>query len=142
LAALMPATITVQTHGFEQAELRIARMLASKKPMLLAQLAETMRKQTVERFGTKVSPDGAAWAPLKQPGKNRGSGDILVDTGTLRGSIASFVTGDAAGAGTGVQYGGFHQHGTRKMVARPFLGFSDENVDEITRVVRRFLDIA
>jgi phage virion morphogenesis protein len=136
-------TITVETRGFETAIFKINRFAEFSRNDLLSALAETVRKQTLRRFVvTKTAPSGARWAPLKNPGKNRGSGDILVDSGRLMGSISSKVSGSTAEVGTNVFYGKFHQYGTRKMVARPFLGMNATDVAELRIVAERFIMMA
>ena len=100
---------------------------------MLQELGATAQRQTMERFSSGTAPGGAAWAPTKR------GGQILVDTGNLMGSIDFTVTGDAVAIGINVFYGAFHQHGTSKMVARPFLGFGADDMAEITEVAQRHL---
>lgn len=136
--------LIVETHGFDLAVMRINEFADFNRRALLAALAETVRKQTIRRFATKTAPDGSKWAPLK-PSSVRGRrtpSDILVDTGRLRNSIASKVYGNTAEIGTNVFYGKFHQFGTRKMVARPFLGISPSDAAELRRVAERFIRAA
>lgn len=75
-----------------------------------------------ETFDRSRAPTGEAWRPLKRgPSKRRPGRRPLVDTGRLRawashGMIAgSSATWDAPG------YGAFHQFGTARIPARPFL---------------------
>lgn len=136
--------IIVETRGFDRAILQINEFADFNRRAMLAALAETVRKQTIRRFANKTAPDGGKWAPLK-PSSVRGrrtSGDILVDTGRLRNSIASKVYGHTAEIGTNVFYGKFHQFGTRKMVARPFLGISPADAAELRRVAEAFIRAA
>jgi phage gpG-like protein len=58
------------------------------------------------------------------------------------GSISSKVSGSTAEVGTNVFYGKFHQYGTRKMVARPFLGMNATDVAELRIVAERFIMMA
>jgi phage virion morphogenesis protein len=136
--------IVVHTHGFDRAVLQINEFAEFDRRALLAALAETVRKQTIRRFATKTAPGGGKWAPLK-PSSVRGRRtprDILVDTGRLRNSIASKVYGHTAEIGTNVFYGKFHQFGTKKMVARPFLGIDSSDVAELRRVAEAFIRAA
>lgn len=100
---------------------------------LMAEIGATAERQVAERFAGSHGPDGAAWAATKR------GGQILVDTGALRGSIASSVGDDSVEIGAGAFYGLFHQEGTSKMVARPFLGFGDADWREIEEIVERAL---
>ncbi len=98
---------------------------------LMEILGTLVEGQTKRRIASeKTSPDGNAWPPLKAR-----SGSILVDTGRLLGSISHTSTSNEAIVGTNVFYGPFHQYGTRKMPARPFMGVSAPNMDEIRRAV-------
>lgn len=67
-----------------------------------AKLPEIVRKNTlsIEREAKKNSP---------------------VDTGQLRRSIVSDCDGTTGEVSVGVEYGGYVEHGTRKMAAQPFL---------------------
>lgn len=109
-----------------------------------------------QNFQKQSAPDGTPWAPLLRPrsrprdkrGRKRGgTQQILLDTGTLRASITSLGSRDnvflvernAVLVGTRVKYAPFHQHGTRKMVARPFLGWSPELLRKARRILADFV---
>jgi HK97 gp10 family phage protein len=63
-----------------------------------------------------------------------------VDTGRLRQSITSAITGQRSVAvGTNTTYGKYHQFGTRNTPARPFLGFDKRAEREIEDIVRRYI---
>lgn len=83
-----------------------------------------------DAFSTGRDPStGDDWAPLaastiakRRVGKGKKQRyTTLVDTGTLRNSVATRVEGDQIVFGTNVPYGVFHQSGTRKMPQRRFL---------------------
>lgn len=141
--------VEVTTVGFDVAIAKINGLGLGNSNALMAAAAETMRRQTLERFAKKVAPDGTAWAPRKATtarGKSArakhirgGSGTLLVDTARLRNSIASKVYGLVAEVGTNVFYGLYHQKGTKKMVARPFLGISEKDAREIEQVLERYI---
>lgn len=109
---------------------------------LLRAVGGVAERQTKQRFDSKVSPDGAAWAPWSGSyagSKGQRGRGLLVRTGRLRGSIANFVTGSAVHVGSSVFYGRFHQFGTSKMVARPWLGASAANLNEIEKTLVSFM---
>lgn len=68
-----------------------------------------------EGFAGQQDPYGSAWAPRKSGGGSA----ILVRTGSMRNSwnITELGPGGFTMA-AGVDYAGYHQSGTRKMVAR------------------------
>lgn len=63
------------------------------------------------------------WAPLAPSTiRRKGHDKILYDTGRLRDSISiGEVTPSSATVGTDAPYAPYHQFGTKKMVARPFI---------------------
>ncbi|MGE5509940.1 MAG: phage virion morphogenesis protein [Bacteroidota bacterium] len=129
------SVIIADHRGFDEAILVVSGLGHVPHNQLLAVLAETVRKQTLRRFATKTAPSGAAWAPKKRPD---GYG-LLVRTGRMRNSIASRISGMTAEIGTNVHYAKYHQFGTRKMVARPFMGINPADAIELQRVAERFL---
>ena len=105
---------------------------------------------TKTNFKDQHDPDGEPWAPLKRPRSRprdrraRRSFDqqILRDTGLLMNSVAGRaafsiqnISPTRLEFGTGVFYGKFHQFGTVKMVARPFLGITDQTRERARRLI-------
>lgn len=111
------------------------------KHRLLTKLGETIKTQTKLRISSeKRSPDGKPWAPWRpSTAARRKGGSLLQDTGALMGGIHKSVAGDTLTVGSGVFYGAFHQFGTRKMVARPFLGLSSANARQLENQALRLL---
>ena len=133
--------ISFEMHGLESATLRVARLAQFDPDQLLTVLGNLVRSQTLRHFEQETGPAGK-WAGLRPATvrqKRGGQGQILSDTGRLRGSISAVIGGGAVEVGTNVFYGKFHQRGTRKMVARPFLGLTSDDRDEVERTVNRFL---
>ncbi len=107
----------------------------------------------VGRYVTELSKqafrDGAdptthdPWAALSPAtiARRRGSSaQILVDTGRLRKSIHSIITGKRSVAiGTNVKYGATHQFGRGRIPARPFLGIDARGEDQIVDIVTRYI---
>lgn len=105
-------------------------------------------------FREERTPYGEKWAGLKKDrarnkkaskvnGKSA-KGKILRDTGRLANSITGTVDGASARVGTNVVYGRYHQEGTARMVARPFLftasrGLSADAAAEVGDVIVREL---
>jgi phage virion morphogenesis protein len=133
--------ITFDSHGFETATLRVSRLAEFEPYRLLTVLGNQIRSQTLRHFEREVGPAGK-WADLRPATiarKRGGQGQILSDTGRLRGSISAVIGAHEAEVGTNVFYGKFHQNGTRKMMARPFLGLTDGDRDELERTVDAFM---
>jgi phage virion morphogenesis protein len=143
--------IQVTTMGLDMAIAKINGIALRNPAAVMAVAAETIRRQTLQRFARKVDPDNDPWAPRKVSSIPRGrsararhirggSGTLLLDTGRLRNSIASKVYGFTAEVGTNVFYGLYHQKGTRKMVARRFLGINEADAREIEQAISRYLE--
>lgn len=94
-----------------------------------------------ERFDAEVDPDGSPWAALKPSTLRRKTGEKkLVQSGALRSSIR--VVGINALASKVVAAdmpGKFHEHGTTKMVARPFMGISQTDETKVMNMMQRRL---
>jgi phage virion morphogenesis protein len=126
----LPAYLEAKAKGLQDADLT--------KPLKV--IRQLIISDTKMNFVGQHDPDGVLWAPLKSPRnrprdqrhKNRktrkGSDKILRDTGMLMNSLTGGsideVTTRGLRFGTNLFYGKFHQFGTRKMVARPFLGLN------------------
>jgi phage gpG-like protein len=93
-------------------------------------------------FNQQAGPDGP-WAALAPSTVNRkGHDTILIDTGTMRSSLL-FEGGDHiqdVGAdfltwGTDDPKSYFHQMGTSRIPARPFVGLKDGDIDQIAEKI-------
>lgn len=91
-------------------------------------------------FNSSVDPEtGVSWAPRKREGDGH---PLLIDTGALLQSAVGSGPGmiqrlDAREVtiGSSVYYGKFHQYGTNKMPARPFMGASPETLDRCGEII-------
>jgi phage virion morphogenesis protein len=129
---------TVTLDAFPAALAKLAAPPADLGP-LLEQVAAALQAGTVRRFGLGVSPQGVGWAPLAastRKKRRRRAGQPLQDTGRLLGSITTRAAPPASVTQTaGAPYAGFHQGGTRRIPARPFLGPSDEDVRAVAGLI-------
>lgn len=67
---------------------------------------------------------------------------ILHKTGALEDNIFAQIMGDEVRVEAGEPYGKWHDEGTARLPARPFLEAQDEDVDEIVRLIWEALDYA
>ncbi len=121
-----------------------------EKTLAEADYSEALRDQVVpilaaeheEYFNREAGPDGP-WAPLSPATvKAKGFDTILIETNRMRSSLL-FSGNDhiedisQAGLtwGTSDPKAAFHQDGTEKIPARPFVGASEETVDKIAEVI-------
>lgn len=119
-----------------------ARLRNKRTHVPLTQAAAYMEAATKQRFIQEVDPDGRPWQPLAASTiTQKTSGTKLRETGRLFNSIGYDVRGDEARIFTTVEYAPYLQLGTRKMVARPFLGFSNRDKREINGIFARYYSL-
>lgn len=110
---------------------------------LMATIGALLESSTRQRFSDKKAPDCQSWEALlpttTQAKKGRGGG-ILVDRGDLMKSITYHATSESVAVGTDRHYGKYHQAGTENMVARPFLGLSNEDSTNIQEMINQFIE--
>ncbi len=113
------------------------------------------KSATLQNFQGQHDPEGTPWIPLKPQSRRRprdkrakkrgGRPMILVDSGILRASVNSGpqhverITSTSMEVGTAVDCGRWHMTGTRRMPARPFLGWTPQLVQQCEDVVADFL---
>lgn len=107
-------------------------------------VANVLLQEAEAAFDNEVSPDGKPWAKLNPSYKKRRydrgyTGNILQVTGDLVKSLNIDYGDSVAMVGAGEPYGQYHQMGTSKMPARPFLGLGDDGVAEIKAILHREL---
>jgi phage gpG-like protein len=110
----------------------------------LKEIAQQLAGDLGRGFISSESPDGEPWADLKHPrprGHNTGTRP-LIDFGDLMLSVIDessdhieIITDDSLTYGTSDPKAHFHQDGTSKMVARPFMGFTQDRITQAARTV-------
>ncbi|MCU0806552.1 MAG: phage virion morphogenesis protein [Candidatus Contendobacter sp.] len=108
-------------------------------------IGEAMLNSTRARFRSQTAPDGSPWAALSpdyQARKKKNADKIL----TLSGDLARLLNYQAAPRevriGTPLIYGTAHQFGRPEinLPARPFLGLSKEDEQELLDILNEYLD--
>ncbi|SIS87998.1 phage virion morphogenesis protein [Neptunomonas antarctica] len=132
---------------------RLRRLAASARDAqpAMMEIAEFLHERTRDHFDNEQDPDGNPWAPLAESsqGAKRRKG-VPVDqilhgqSLHLRDTIFPFWSNNEAGVSTGLgseAYAATHQFGAdkRKIPARPFLGLSAEDENEIVDILNQFL---
>lgn len=118
---------------------RLSRMNTRR---LLDQIGGELEAQTRERLSeTKTAPGGTPWAPWSPAyaAKAKPGAKLLEREGTLLDSIAFEVGNDAVTVGSNMVYAATHQFGRGNIPARPFLGVSAQNLDDIGELVMSFI---
>lgn len=107
---------------------------------ILTFAAELAKNDSENTFGTGTSTDGSSWLESQRAINNGGT--TLVETGRLRNSIQIAVDDELANIGTNVEYGKYHQNGTRNLPQRAFLGIEDESVEAVIDRIERMIEDA
>ena len=96
-----------------------------------------------QRFKDQISPDGVPWAEVKPATlKNKKRKDrILREEGTLADLLTYQINGQQLLFGTNTEYGATHQFGreSANIVARPWLGLSDEQEVSVLDIITRYI---
>lgn len=113
--------------------------LADPRPFL-EEAGDILVANTVARIVlTKQDPKGQAWPAwatstlIARTKKGNAGNGLLFDDGTLARSIKSQVNGKSVEVGSdgSAPYAVFLQEGTANMPARPFIGISKQDRDEV-----------
>lgn len=106
---------------------------------LMQDIGTALSANAQERFLNKQSPDGSYWANLlPSTQQQKGNNNILVQGGQLR-QITYNAYANYVEVGTEQDYGKYHQFGAANMVARPFLGISDDDKDDIFEIINKHI---
>lgn len=139
---------------------RLADSVLDSEPVLML-IGEKLVESTKARFANKTAPDGSQWERNSdttinlewkrrdgsiRPAKARD--DPLVGEGTLGETINYKINGDELLIGSNMEYAAMMQFGGTKaefphllgdIPARPFLGISNDDRDEILVVLSDYL---
>ena len=101
-----------------------SKLVATSDAYVYQRAAPEIERLLTEQFWAGTDPFGATWAPLVKTG----DASHLIKTGALLSSL--HITGRPGGFDFEMaDYGGYHQYGTSKMVARPILPLGGEYPD-------------
>lgn len=144
---------------------RLNAIASLDKRGLNTTIAEALRESTIERFRTSKDPSGKKWKTSIRAASE--GGKTLVQSAQLRNSIHSRADASGFAVGTNVVHAATHQLGadrtirarkakalrfqvggkwvTKKTVrvripARPFLGLSDDDVEEVKATIDEFME--
>ena len=136
------AEMEVSLAGLLPAKRMLDRLSRLDTQRLLTQVGGELEAQTRERLSeTKTAPDGKPWKPWSRryAARAKPNAKLLERTGKMIDSIAFEVGDDAVTVGANMVYAATHQCGRGNIPARPFLGVSDENVEDIGALVMKFI---
>lgn len=149
-------SISARVQGSAAIDARLAALAAANGDLsdLMDGIGLYLESSTIERFDTETAPDGSKWTPSRRAREQ--GGKTLTDSARLKSSIAHRSSATEAEVGTNLIYARIHQMGGtirpkngdyltsalpgglgfRRvseviMPARPFLGISAEDEEEI-----------
>ncbi len=143
------ANINIEVQGLDEIGAALERLQQAAGNLLpvFRDIGEHLLLAHDERFKAQESPEGDPWAPLSEmykARKKRNKGKILVLDDVLAGTLRYQATAESVLFGTDRVYGASHQFGRdeRNIPARPFLGLSATDGDEVLRLIGEHLSEA
>jgi phage virion morphogenesis protein len=133
----------IQWEGLIGRKLIAASIRMNRFDVLLRTIGRKVVLSVRKNFMESRSPEGQRWPGLKKPrspGRNPGTRP-LYDSGELYESI-TYVAGEnevSIGYPGETFYGRFHQHGTRWIPQRRFLGLREGDLPEMKAAMREHL---
>lgn len=144
--------------GLDKAVNTAAKKLADRKK-LMNSVGDALVSGTLGRFESEESPEGVKWEPSGRAWtegvQDGGFGKTLANTGRLKQSIDYTTTSDTVmvgskeevNAGTILKYAAIHQYGGKAgkglkvtIPARPFIGVSKADMEEVKATLQAFLE--
>ena len=139
-------SIKVSKGDLKRIDLRLNQIGRINPYDLLETLGAVVESQTRRRLSEdKESPDGSPWPGWSSSyAATRRTGQKLLESeGGLIDSIESYVTGNSVKIGSNLVYAAIHQSGGEDVgmaiPARPYLGLSSDDQDEIAEIVEDWL---
>ena len=135
--------VSLNWGGFDKALGKAAHKLGDTQA-LMESVGDALVSGTLKRFQDEEDPTGKKWPKSKRAAKK--DGQTLTDTALLRRSVDYAATSDKMMVGSNLPYARIHQKGGKTgkghkvdMPARPYLGVSEEDMDEVRETVADFL---
>ena len=113
-----------------------------KSDGLTRKIANVLWEEAEDAFSKEQSPEGEKWAALDESYKKQRhgkgyTGPILQVSGDLVKSLNIDYGDNFAVIGAAEPYGQYHQMGTSKMPARPFIGLGETGEKEIKQIIAK-----
>ena len=135
--------VSLNWGGFDKALGKAAHKLGDTQA-LMESVGEALRSGTIVRFEAEEDPQGKKWKPSARA--MAGGGKTLDKESHLKDSIDYAATSDKVMVGSNLPYARIHQLGGKTgkghkvdMPARPYLGVSEEDMDEVRETMADFL---
>lgn len=158
------SSVTVRIDDETNQFLRRLNDMDVDKTGVMNAIAEGLRTSTEERFQAQETPEGTKWEESLRASEN--GGKTLIRTSALRTSIKTEVNSTGLAVGTNLIYAATHQFGDERTIrakngkylkfkigdrfvskqsvrvnipARPFLGISEKDNEEIREILENIV---
>ena len=142
----MSIGIVTKITRLEKIQHVINRLSTADLSDLLDTVGQLIENQVKNRIlEEKTDPEGNKWKPWsdKYPKTRHGNQSLLVNEGNLHDSIQHVVSGSTLEVGSNLPYAAAQALGTEDIggdiPSRQYLGLSDENQDEVEKIVTLWL---
>jgi len=134
--------ISVEIHDRELQKL-LSKLSSLDLSAPMKDISIYMKSSVLKNFEAQGRPE--RWKPLSPEyaewkARHGYSSKILIRKHRLMQSISARSGTNYARIFTGVDYGIYHQLGTKKMPARPFLVIQDEDVEVAKKILQSFVE--
>lgn len=135
--------VSLNWGGFDKVLGKAAHKLGDTQA-LMESVGDALVSGTLKRFDDEEEPTGKKWPKSKRAAKE--SGQTLTDKAFLRRSIDYAATPEKVMVGSNLPYARIHQLGGKTgkghkvdMPARPYLGVSAEDMEDVRETMADFL---
>lgn len=135
--------VSLNWGGFDKVLSKAGHKLGNTQA-LMESVGDALVSGTMKRFDAEEEPTGKKWPKSKRAAKE--DGQTLTDKAFLRRSIDYAATPEKVMVGSNLPYARIHQLGGKTgkghkvdMPARPYLGISDEDMDDVKSTMTDFL---
>ena len=131
--------LSINAAGLEPLRQRVQTMAGLDTASLMPQLGEYLLASTQDRFASQTDPEGSPWEAL-QPRtikrKKYNAARVLTERGFLRKNLRyQVLSKTTVQVGSNLEYAATHQYGRAGIPARPFLGLSPKDHQEIRAII-------
>ncbi len=137
------SAVVIKFPGLARFQQALQRVSKFRQSVLLDQLGDLMLEQNRKRLDQeKESPSGESWEPLSESyAARKGGGELLEESGQLLDSLQAQSGSDGVSLGSNLLYAAVHLHGAPEwgIPARPYLGFSDDDLEDLGELAESFL---
>ena len=133
--------ITIDASGLDRLQVNLRTLADGTRDTsaLLPRLGEYLLSSAKGRFKSQADPGGGPWAalaPRTLARKRKNKDKVLTLSGMLRSKLRYQLVGkNAVEVGSHFVYAATHQYGRGGISARPFLGLSATDRQEIAAIV-------